>query len=884
MGCAVGLLVALLGRHSPAIAEPPDSLTLPALVESLDGPSPVLRPLLQGSGFTLGQRVVTREFFRYGTGAETIQVHGPAGRSAQIVFELSPAPVIQELRFGADVATNRTGLQLAARVVLPRTSNKATGRPYELLLRGGTIAVGGSWEQLTLDALPEKLAKQARVARVQYGAALDERGAYVSQLVFLAPGGTGLTELIVDRIRVFGVLNHEPKLVAPNYSQEKEVNPNHAQRRKTRPVGTDASALRTVRIPRIIQWQGESFELLQKMGFNTIGMSRLPTEQERRQAAQLGLALFCPPPTLEQLSKKGITAEWDSVLAWNLGEQLSTDDLDHIEHLQQQVARTDTKDTRPTVLAPQLHTLEASRMTDVLLLGRAAVGTNQTVREYSAWLAQRQRLARPGTPVWSIIETQASRSQRRQTTALGGTLGSLKRTSYAQLLALTSASFGIKPSGFYFQSDASLVAQNDATRQRALELELSNLRLQLAEPWLIAGKEISGARATHPELSALVLQSERSELLVPVWWSLEFDAVTHPRIAGQVSLIVPGVSESSEAFLVTLAGMRRVPHKRVTGGVRVTLEELPLDSFILLSDDPQAIAQVTRYLRRIAPRAAQIRRELANTRLQQATQLTAIMGSRDGEPSELQRILAQARGELAECDRARGAKNFLLAYLQADAVDLSINGLENQLRSEVGPSGSSPEAFLGYSGLSQPERQKLLSTLARAPVSENMLVGGGFENLPQMLENGWRHKQLPLEGITTAVRLSPESPHSGSYCLELKARSLDESSPTAIVPTAPVWITSAPLQVQAGDLVEITGLVRITEPLLGSVDGLQIIDTLGGADMAVRMHEAPTWRPFRIIRSATADAQVSVTIALSGLGEAQIDDLAVRRIQHGTVR
>ena len=89
----------------------------------------------------------------------------------------------------------------------------------------------------------------------------------------------------------------------------------------------------------------------------------------------------------------------------------------------------------------------------------------------------------------------------------------------------------------------------------------------------------------------------------------------------------------------------------------------------------------------------------------------------------------------------------------------------------------------------------------------------------------------------------------------------------------------APIQVRAGDLIEITGVARLPKPLLGSVDDLQIIDSLGGPDMALRIHHAPSWQPFRVIRAATSDAQLTVTIALFGLGKAQIDDLAIRIVK-----
>jgi len=845
-----------------------------ALLDNLDGQHPVLRPLQATNGFTISHQSIDRKHFKFGSGAERIHLRGPAGRTAQLAYQLPPAPVIQELQLRAHVLSSQAGIQLAAKVVLPRSIDRSTGHPYELLVRSNKLGAGGNWEEITLENLPQTLANYARVARAKHGAALDERGAYVSQIVFLVPGGAGITELIVDQIQVYGVVGNQR-------TGSKTAQPTLVKPPLPRPtIATDSqqtASIRAPNVPRIIQWQGESFQFLKQLGFNTIGMGRLPSSKQLQEAKQLGLFLFCPPPPPEQLNKKKITAEYEPVLAWDLGQQFSSDDLTYVQRWEQLVQRHDPLDGRPTVLAPHLHTLEASRIADVVLIGRTVIGTKLTVRQHAAWLAQRQRLTRPGTPVWTTLETQLSHSQQLQVAALSTQTDATQDPTYTQISALTAASFGIRTAGFYFQSQTSLATDDPPTRRRALALELTNLRLQLAEPWLAAGKEISAARSSQPQLSALVMQAERSHLLVPVWWSNPFQPSATPRVRGPLSFVVPSVAESSEAFLVTLGGLQRVRHQRVTGGIRISLAGLPLDSFLLLSDDAQAISQITRYLRRIAPRATKIRRDLANLRLQDTKHLLAALSSSPAMANLTQLALNQAQTELAACDRYLSVSSFDLAYQRADAVEQLLDQLDNELQSQIGL--SSVQSQLNHGPLALPDQLRLYKTLARAPLGASLLAGGGFEDLPSLLKSGWRHQQLPLEGITSAVRLSPEAPHSGSYCLELEARSLDENAPTSIVPTAPVWISSAPLRVQAGDLLEITGVARLPEPLIGSVDGLQIIDSLGGHDMALRIHEAPSWQPFRLIRTATADADVSVTIALSGLGKAQIDDVTIRVIQ-----
>ena len=873
------LFFAVVGFATPARPQDDLNTLTPTLVDTMDGVATKL--LLDGASpkFRAGRRSIDRGSFQFGSGAERIQVRGPAGEAAEVAYPIGQAPVISELRFVADLVSNRAGVRLAVRVVLPRSRNPSTGQPFSLLVRGGNISSGRNWEQLNLDNLPQQLANHARVARAQYRQPLDERGAYVSHLVFLTPGGKGVTELLVDRIQVFGVVNPQtpgnlaasrPPFTAPKSSIESSAKS---------PSRSSTANKRIVRVPRIIQWQGEPFEALQKLGFNTIGLNRLPSEQELKQVARLGLAIVCPPPPPEALDAEAITADHNSILAWNFGELLSTDDLNHIEHWERLVTRYDPIVARPTVLAPQLNTLESSRISDVLLIGRATLGSDLTVREHAAWLSQRQHLARPGTSTWTKIETQPSRRHRLQMVAMAGGAAQPSPSLYAQQTAAVAATLGIKSRGFYFSSESPLDAAGQATDPRSLALELTNFRIQLLEPWLLAGKQVASARSSQPDLSALVMQAERSHLLVPVWWSQDWQAATHPRSPGPVSFVVPGVAESSEAFLVTLGGVQRVRHKRVTGGIRISLDHLPFDGFLLLSDDRQAIAHVTQYVRRIAPRATELRRSLATARMQQANSLIAGRGASPLEQNETQALLRQAETELAASGQQLAKNSYAQAYLRADAAELNLDQALQNAFDDSSTRKTTGIATANHLSIPSPDRSQIQRTLARAPLSTNLLHAGGFENLEKLLGNGWRHRQLTLEGITSSVRLSPESPHSGSYCLELEARAIDPSAPVTIVPTAPVWIASHPVQVRKGDLLEITGVARLPEPLVGSVDGLQIIDSFGGTEMALRIQDAPTWQPFKLVRAATSDAQVSVTIALTGLGKAQVDDVAVRVVR-----
>jgi len=829
-----------------------DSPPAPALLDNMDGQETILKHLPGAVRTEIVHQSVDRQHYRFGSGAERIRVACPSGSSALLAYPLPRAPVIEELRVSAWMLCNRPGMQLAATVVLPRSLNDSTGRPYEILVRGGTLGRGIGWEQLTLTNLPLLVARTTRVARAQHGSTIDERGAYVSQVVLLAPGGQGLTECLVDQIQIFGILGSQ------------------AERKPLQPVPLPPTKPQeiTFQIPRIIQWQGEPFSLLAKLGFDVVGMKRLPSPVELQEASTLGLAIVCPPPTPRQLTLHGIPDELSSVFAWDLGEQLSSDDLDHIIRWQELIKRFDPIDSRPTVITPQLFTREASRLANVLVIGRAMLGTDISLQEHTAWLTQRRRLARPGTDIWTTLDTQLSPAQTLQVAAMQLPPHLASGASYQQLSALTSAAFAVKSRGFYYASSTSLAATDKATQRRAQVIRLNNLRLDLAEPWLASGKVIDVARSSQPQLTALVLKAERSHLLVPIQWASSMVSTQSPGQTSSISFTVPGVGESSEAYLLTLGGTKRLRHRRVTGGIRVTMESLPTDAFILLTDDPQAFSQVAKYLRKIAPEATRLRHELASQRLQESTSQLANLSQGDLSQNNRQakHWLEQATLELQACSQHLASGSRDLAYARADAADQFLNQVDHALS----------ENPRNRNSVAAAAQQHLQQRLARTPAGTNLLSGGGFENLPALLQAGWRHRQLSLEGITSSVRLSSLAPHSGSYCLELEAKSTNENASVPIVPGSPVWISTAPVQIQAGDLVEITGVARVPEPLRGTVDGLQLIDSLGGPDMATRIPQTSSWQPFRIIRAAPSDGQITVSIALTGLGKAQIDDLAIR--------
>jgi hypothetical protein len=171
-----------------------------------------------------------------------------------------------------------------------------------------------------------------------------------------------------------------------------------------------------------------------------------------------------------------------------------------------------------------------------------------------------------------------------------------------------------------------------------------------------------------------------------------------------------------------------------------------------------------------------------------------------------------------------------------------------------------------------PAHYELAERLRTASWSVNLLAGGEMESLDALVQAGWRHQRDPNMPLESTVELAPQ-PLGGGSSLHLKVKSNDPATAPAIVETPPVWIISPAIPVAAGKLVRLSGFVRTSPEIAGSQDGLLVFDSLGGRALAERIRGEATWRRFELFRAAPADSQVTLTLALTGMGEAWIDDL-----------
>jgi hypothetical protein len=178
-----------------------------------------------------------------------------------------------------------------------------------------------------------------------------------------------------------------------------------------------------------------------------------------------------------------------------------------------------------------------------------------------------------------------------------------------------------------------------------------------------------------------------------------------------------------------------------------------------------------------------------------------------------------------------------------------------------------------------PYHWRLEDRLQAERFGPNRIAGGDFEDIDTMMRAGWRYLQHSTPSIQAVVDLAPDAAHSGRLGVRLATAAVDAKNPPAAVESPPVLFTSPPVQVEAGQLVRVYGWVWVPAPIVASTDGLLIVDSLAGEALADRIGPTDGWRQFALYRVAPQSGAMCVTFALSGLGEARLDDVAIEAVE-----
>jgi len=154
-----------------------------------------------------------------GKASEWLRLAANNDSNIQIAHDVGRPRVIDELMPSVWIKSDRAGLQIAARILLPRTIDPQTGRPQVAIVTGSSYTDTGRWQELRITDVPRLLAEQIRLLRTQLGPNVDGREAYVDAILLNIYSGPSVTNVWIDDLDIAGYVGLTPP------SQSQVVNP-----------------------------------------------------------------------------------------------------------------------------------------------------------------------------------------------------------------------------------------------------------------------------------------------------------------------------------------------------------------------------------------------------------------------------------------------------------------------------------------------------------------------------------------------------------------------------------------------------------------------------------------------------------------------------------
>ncbi len=874
--------------------------------EGFEGPEVSWRSVGGNAQFTIEIHQRVRDEAHTGRGCERVRLLAGNGSEVFLAHHVGRAKVISDLLPTVWIKADRPGIQFSARVVLPKSLHPQTRQSLSVVVSGTSYSTVGRWQQLRIEDIPRLLAREVRVLRAQYGPDVDPRDAYLDQVLLNIYGGPGTTNVWIDDLDLAGYVPcPQPEALVAESARGKSawvsVAPIEAGSRagETNAAMEDRPTRGRVKLsgsvlliddrpilPRILEYRGEPLALVRQLRFNGVWLSEAPAPAIQEEAKRLGLWLIMPPPRGPQSDtpdglqapRAVIGAEYDSVLAWDLGRNLGASETAATRQWAEQVRMADRRHPgRPVVCGPVSELKAYGRAADILLASRAPLASSLELNDYGTWLREQLQLTRPGVPFWTTIQTQPSQTLCEQWEGLGkGPFPTTFSGDQIQLVVFTALWAGAR--GLVFESFSPLSRTDADTRARATALELVNLQLEIAEPWMAIGSLMATVPAIEPAkgITAAVYQAEHGRLLVPLWSAPLAQYVTGQPGGKSVTFVVPGVPESYNAYQLGPGGLRPLRHKRQTGGVRIVIDEIDLASMVLLTENPLLVTAMTRRVNQASRRWAELQREMAATKSHTVTHILSQLPQPTRVANETE-LLAAAQKALAQCDALLASRDDAGAYVEALRALRGLRLVERARWEAALPPIQSPVSSPGAVAFpTLPLHVGLMQRATTFASGVNLLAGGDFEDFDAMSQAGWRHFQHPQTAVTCSAELSPTAARGGQRGLRLAAQPIDPQAPPLWLESPPVWITTPPLAVPAGQNLLIHGWVHVPQPIAASVDGLLVVDSLGGEALAHRVRGTSGWQEFGLYRVAPRSGTLTVTFALTGLGEAWIDDVTIQ--------
>ncbi|MDR0611797.1 MAG: hypothetical protein LBG58_16950 [Planctomycetaceae bacterium] len=667
---------------------------------------------------------------------------------------------------------------------------------------------------------------------------------------------------------------------------------------------------------RAIEYNGEPLTFLRQLEFNAAWIKERPTAALLQEAKNAGIWLICSPPGPSELAAASkfspnaqpqpsslgtsvIDSAFDNVLVWNLGDECTQPNHAVYSQWVSVLQSADRVRRRPILCTARSGVREYSRIADILMMRREPLLSSLDFPALRDWQRSYPQLARPDTPFWCTVQTQASVKLANQWTMFEANPQSICPFSYEQLKMQVYQALATGTHGILFTSNTPLTNNDPESEFRRTALELLNWELQLIEEWFSAGSvSPTLVKSNRRPMSSAVIKAGHSRLLIPIWQENRNQMALSAAIVGNVKYVISGIPETYDAYHLVPGSLYPIDTKRVAGGIQIELPEANLNSLIFFGEADAIYANIEKRAKEIGPRAAYLACRLAELQLAAAEQVLSILKQsaemkaipvhpKDNLPliavKEQATMINTTKSaiDLAKNLARRRPPDYARAYLQAEIATRGLRVTAREMLQEA----TRHELNLCMTPVSVtfatlPYYLIAYQRTNGAMLGENRLLGGDMENLYQMNQVGWETVSHRVEGVASPKRdMSANAKRSGQKGLQMMVLPTTSEDKPVQLETTPIWMTTPPIPVRIGEMICVHGWVRIPQRLESTVDGLMIFDSLGGEALALRFLETKGWQEFTFYRIVPMDGNYYVTFGLQGLGEVHIDDVSISGVR-----
>ena len=860
-----------------------------------------------------------------GRGAEYIEIDAKQGSFVHYVYPVGKAPINEDLRVSMWLRANRAGMQIMARIVLPKERDpNNVDFVLTTYIKGDVYQQAGQWQlmEISRPVVLAKVQQQLMNNDEKNKRNYDFTGAYIDALALNIYAGPGAAKVWIDDLEIGPVIPGTPVVAIPDNNNPAKNAGIPRPAGKASAVDFNANRLMVGNkrmFFRAIRYTDTMLPILRNAGFNTVCFDPNVNPALINEAADLGMWIV---PEFRVMNEKGdalstedITkqiqryADNDAVLFRRIGGWLAFEQAGLVSRATQVARGVDP--AHPIAADVWDGMMPYSRNVNMVGVHRFPLMTTLELPKYREWLEARRKLANPGTFTWTWIQThlpdwysELLYSQNAQA-EFKDPVG--PQPEQIRLLAYTALASGCK--GLAYWSDRFL-ADSHQGRDRLLCCALLNQEMDMMEQMLVTAEDApQWIDTSSVDVKAAVLRCDQGVVVIPIWQGRFSQLVPGQSAVSKLTLTVPQVPKTTQAWEVSPGDVRGLKTERVDNGLRVTLPEFGLTSIVVFTSDTNVMGRFQDQARSKRQLAAQWSYDMAYYEYEKVVKVQAQLEQVGATIPDANSLLADSKRRLQKSKDLWDARSFAEAYHEAQRAlrpvrilmraqwEKAVRGLDTPV--------ASPFAVSFYT---LPKHWQFMEQVRKSTVGANQLRGGDFEIVAERKQESWRPDRQSLDDVdliaervtelnipraeiketkpapkkeskeiklTSALSKSPEYPVEGKQCAMLQIKPREGKVAPAALERTMVALISPDVKLQPGTLVQISGWVNIPAPITASADGALMFDSAGGEPLAIRLSSPTPWKKFSVFRRVPASGTINVTLALTGVGTVYFDDVRI---------